>query len=235
MLEGDNLKKSERIMDQLLVRFFRNSGSYIAGVLAKTPVTPNAVSTFGLMLIIFASLLLASGSYGKQIAASFLLVFAVIIDFTDGSLAGMKGMSTEFGDWFDSMIDEVREFLVIFCLAYGLFRVTHDHAVWVFAFVLLGADALMMRAMVKFSKRVNMDEHASEVRGVIHSNPLFRMLKELISVRLLRYATLPVFTLCNATAAYLKFFAIYGMMIAVLFLVYCGFVLKKRDRKFERK
>ena len=39
----DNLKKTEKVMNQFLVKFFRKAGIALASHLERTPLTPNAV------------------------------------------------------------------------------------------------------------------------------------------------------------------------------------------------
>jgi phosphatidylglycerophosphate synthase len=230
-MHSNNLKDSEKVMNQFVVRFFRNSGNALASFLEGTPITPNALSIIGFLFVIAASFLLAKGNYALSLTASALLFLSIIIDFADGSLARKKGLVSEFGDWFDAMIDEAREFLVILALAWGLAGDQHEtRIIWVLAFFILGADALTMRAVTKFYNKVDSNAHMEEMKNAVQKNLFFGVIKELISVRLLRYVFFPIFALFGALFLYLAVFAFYGVVVCLGFLLYCGLALYRRNK-----
>ncbi len=82
----------------------------IAKLLARTRTTPNQISwaAFGLAVISFLSFI-----YDFNIAAGLLAQFSSIIDGVDGSLARLKGMSSDFGGFLDSIIDRYADVLVM--------------------------------------------------------------------------------------------------------------------------
>lgn len=76
-------KKAEDNLTRLLVR-----------PLARTSITPNAVSWFGLLLTLGAGALIVSEHF---IAAAFAVVVAGLFDMLDGALARSTNRVTKFG------------------------------------------------------------------------------------------------------------------------------------------
>jgi len=82
----------------------------IAKLLARTRITPNQISftSFGLAVLSFLSFI-----YNWNIAAGLLAQLSSIIDGVDGSLARLKGMSSDFGGFLDSILDRYADILII--------------------------------------------------------------------------------------------------------------------------
>ena len=85
----------------------------VARVIAKTRVTPNAITLFGFALNIGIACLLATG---HLFLSGFLVLFAGIFDLLDGALARVTGKSTKFGALLDSTIDRYSEAVLLFGL-----------------------------------------------------------------------------------------------------------------------
>jgi CDP-L-myo-inositol myo-inositolphosphotransferase len=82
----------------------------IAKLLTRTRITPNQISwtSFGLAVLSFLSFI-----YNWNIAAGLLAQLSSIIDGVDGSLARLKGMSSVFGGFLDSILDRYADILII--------------------------------------------------------------------------------------------------------------------------
>lgn len=81
-----------------------------ARLLAKTPVTPNqvTVAAFGIAVLSLVGFIL-----GHNIVAGLLAQLSSIVDGIDGSLARLKGISSPFGGFLDSVLDRYADILVI--------------------------------------------------------------------------------------------------------------------------
>ena len=88
----------------------RRVSNPIAKLLARTRITPNQISwtAFGL-----AVLSLLSFIYNWNIAAGLLAQLSSIIDGVDGSLARLKGISSAFGGFLDSILDRYADILIM--------------------------------------------------------------------------------------------------------------------------
>ena len=82
----------------------------IANLLARTRTTPNQISwvAFGLAVLSFLSFI-----YNLNIAGGLLAQLSSIIDGVDGSLARLKGMSSDFGGFLDSILDRYADILIM--------------------------------------------------------------------------------------------------------------------------
>ena len=87
----------------------------MARLLARTPATPNQVSV--------GALLVALGSMAAYIAGvgylgGILAQVSSIVDGADGDLARLKGMTSAFGGFFDSVLDRYADSAVLLGLTY---------------------------------------------------------------------------------------------------------------------
>jgi len=89
----------------------RNTTAYyltqpVARFLAKTPVTPNAITWFGFLLTLGAAALIITG---HLFAAGLVVLLAGFFDILDGALARQTNQTTHFGAVLDSTLDRLAE------------------------------------------------------------------------------------------------------------------------------
>ncbi len=82
----------------------------MARFLARTRITPNQISwsALGIALLSFISFV-----SGQNIIGGILAQLSSIVDGVDGSLARLKGMSSTFGGFLDSVLDRYADILII--------------------------------------------------------------------------------------------------------------------------
>ncbi len=99
----------------------RKMSEPMAHLLAKTKVTPNQMTwaAFGIALLSFISFVL-----GHNIIAGLLVQLSSIVDGIDGSLARLKGMTSEFGGFLDSVLDRYADILIV--LGLTLWSLSHE-------------------------------------------------------------------------------------------------------------
>jgi len=99
----------------------RKMSEPMAYLLAKTKVTPNQMTwtAFGIALLSFVSFVL-----GHNIIAGLLVQLSSIVDGIDGSLARLKSMTSEFGDFLDSVLDRYADILIV--LGLTLWSLSHE-------------------------------------------------------------------------------------------------------------
>ncbi len=99
----------------------RKMSEPMARLLAKTQVTPNQMTwaAFGIALLSFVSFIL-----GYNIIAGLLVQLSSIVDGIDGSLARLKGMTSEFGSFLDSVLDRYADILIV--LGLTLWSSSHE-------------------------------------------------------------------------------------------------------------
>jgi CDP-diacylglycerol--glycerol-3-phosphate 3-phosphatidyltransferase len=87
----------------------------IAAFLNSTGLTPNAVTLLGLAGTTAAAYLL---SQGKMTIGAIVLFLFVIVDVFDGTMARLRGESSDFGAFVDSVSDRYAEFITFGGLLY---------------------------------------------------------------------------------------------------------------------
>lgn len=78
----------------------------VVKLLAKTPLTPNAISWLGFLITIGAAALIGTG---HLLAAGVVVLFAGLFDMLDGALARATNKVTRFGGVLDSTLDRLSE------------------------------------------------------------------------------------------------------------------------------
>src|SRR5687767_12733815 len=80
-----------------------------AQIFVKTPITPNMLTLFGLVLNIGVAALLASG---HLVAGGIMVIVAGLFDMLDGALARITNRMSDFGAFLDSVVDRYSEAVV---------------------------------------------------------------------------------------------------------------------------
>ncbi len=82
----------------------------MARLLARTRLTPNQMTwgAFGIALLSCISFI-----FGQNIIGGLLAQLSSIVDGIDGSLARLKGMSSTFGGFLDSVLDRYADILIV--------------------------------------------------------------------------------------------------------------------------
>jgi CDP-L-myo-inositol myo-inositolphosphotransferase len=92
--------------------------------LVRTTVTPNQVSLASWVLSCVAAGLMALGGYPALAAGGALAQLASIIDGCDGEIARLKYSQSEFGGWFDAVLDRYADAFLLFGLMWHDFAST---------------------------------------------------------------------------------------------------------------
>ena len=123
----------EGVYDGFISRHInRKLSDPIARILAKTRLTPNQASwgAMGIAVFSFVSLVM-----GQNILGGILVQLSSVIDGVDGSLARLRGMTSVFGGFLDSVLDRYADALIV--LGMILWSVSHESypMVWLVGFL----------------------------------------------------------------------------------------------------
>jgi phosphatidylglycerophosphate synthase len=97
------------VISELVGARIRNYTLRVGEFLAGLGLTPNAVTTVGLLLNVLVAWIIARGDLGL---GGVLLLFASGFDMLDGAVARASGAITKFGGFLDSTIDRYSEAVV---------------------------------------------------------------------------------------------------------------------------
>lgn len=88
--------------------------------LRHTPLTPNALTTLGLLASLGAAWLMASGDRWRSAGGGTLFVLAVLVDHMDGEFARLTGLTSRFGHYYDHVAAGLGYVSLFVGLAIGL-------------------------------------------------------------------------------------------------------------------
>ena len=97
--------------------------------LARTRVTPNALTTSGVLLCGVASIIVLLENRNEILyywIATFVFIAGSILDILDGALARAGGKTTPFGAFLDSTTDRISEGFMLTAIAYIFARQGRD-------------------------------------------------------------------------------------------------------------
>jgi len=123
----------ETVYDGYISKYInRKASEPMARLLAKTRLTPNQATwgAFGIALLAFISFI-----FGLNIIGGLLVQLSSIVDGIDGSLARLKGMSSTFGGFLDSVLDRYADILIV--LGLTLWSLSHEAypGIWLASFL----------------------------------------------------------------------------------------------------
>ena len=123
----------------------------ISSYLLKTPVTPNQLTLFGLVIGAISGIYFAQGNYLGGLCGGVLLVFTAIWDCCDGDVARLKFMESDFGEYLDTLCDNIINVFIFVGIAIG---VSKEYGVLtsVIPFALLAIGGLSIFALIYFPR-----------------------------------------------------------------------------------
>jgi CDP-diacylglycerol--glycerol-3-phosphate 3-phosphatidyltransferase len=119
----------------------------VAGALARTPITPNALTIIGTVGMCAGALTLFPT--GHLFAGTMVCTFFVMADMLDGALARVKGTTGVFGAFLDSTLDRVADAAVFSGLAAWFVLGGHSRLMAGVALFCLVAGALVSYAKAR--------------------------------------------------------------------------------------
>lgn len=116
-------KPLSREADGLVAYFINRPCSLqISKRIANTPITPNMITAFGLIVGLAAAALVATGHPSAMLVAVILWQFSSMIDGVDGELARMRMSPSHGGEWFDTVADDITNITFMLGLGHGLYQ-----------------------------------------------------------------------------------------------------------------
>lgn len=216
--------------------FNRKISTRISGLLVKTPLTPNQLSISTMFLCFIASWFVAQTDYMSLALGGLLFQFASIVDGCDGEVAKMKFLGSQFGEWVDTVADNVSYLVFFSSFVYGMFAYSGDARVLTIAWVSLGSVTIAI-SMVYVYLRMSgsgsivsfMQAFSSEVpeekRGWFHR---FSERVKFASRRDFFAAMFCVLALFNARWLIFGAYAIGALTIAAAILFFVGHMMRSR-------
>jgi phosphatidylglycerophosphate synthase len=89
----------------------------IGGALVRAGITPNAITTAGMLLMIGCGWLIVDG---RPVLAGLLLIPVFFLDVIDGAAARVSGKVTVWGGFYDSSCDRISDGVLVSAIAYAV-------------------------------------------------------------------------------------------------------------------
>ncbi len=107
---------------------------WLTRYLVETPASPNQISVLSWILSCIAAVLFAVGGYAALAAGGTLAQLASIVDGCDGEVARLKRSQSDFGGWFDAILDRYADAFLLFGLTWHAFAASGGHFALVIGF-----------------------------------------------------------------------------------------------------
>jgi len=141
-----------KLRDKIQLGIYKVINPFVR-LLIKLGITPNGVTTIGLLLNIGVTVIFIFGAEDKPRGdfravgwAGALILFAGLFDMLDGQVARLGKMSSTFGALYDSVLDRYSELILFFGICYYLVA-KHYFLSSIFAFI-----AMIGSIMVSYTR-----------------------------------------------------------------------------------
>jgi len=149
--------------------FYRPLSGMISRRLVNYKITPNQISVFSFLCSVLAAVLFALGGYAALLIGGLLAQFAMVIDCCDGAVARLKFQITQYGGWFDAVLDRYADAFLLFGLMWHAYAEKPDSLILFTGFLaIIGSFALSYTA----------DKYDSLMRARISQTRGFRVGRE---------------------------------------------------------
>ena len=137
----------------ILLRYiYRPAARKLATLLIPTPVTPNMITLVSLLLIPLAATFTIFENLGSAVTAAIVVQVIWMLDLVDGYLARLKSTRSNFGYWFDTMVDTSFDATMAVAFTIGAIVATGDMiyaifgGIWLVGYTATHSDSLIRTA-----------------------------------------------------------------------------------------
>lgn len=120
--ERELVRRSGKETDGIFSTFNRRLCRPLVRGLAKTPITPNAITFIGLGVSLLSGYWYAQGYYAAYVLGGLLYFVSVLFDEMDGMLARLKFRESAFGCWLETFVDYASYVVLFVGMTIGLYR-----------------------------------------------------------------------------------------------------------------
>jgi phosphatidylglycerophosphate synthase len=216
------VKGRRKVWNPLSRYYVEPFGEYIGNLLAKTPITPNIVTSINVIGGCLASLLIFLGGPLNLIIFAVWVQLFHALDITDGQLARLKEQKTTFGAWYDRAGDRFVENIWIIAIAYVLFSQTNNaFYLWACIVLLFGKylySFLSLTTDIYYKDHVNKDKLKTQVKSGLLSKIFLFFIDQDVTLHFLS-----ITAIFNRFDVFLVFYSVYFNLIWIAYFGYYAF------------
>lgn len=161
------VKHSGKRLDGIHSKFNRWLCRPFVEVLARTRVTPNAVTLAGLCLAVASASFFARGTYLNAVAGALFFFMSGLADDADGMLARIKFADSSFGCWFEGFVDNASYVLLFLGVTLGLSAQGYWPALLLGGLSLLGCS-ISIAVIALQRRKATLPDHPNEYLGNVY-------------------------------------------------------------------
>jgi choline kinase/phosphatidylglycerophosphate synthase len=216
--------------------FNRKISTRISSLLAKTPLTPNQLSISTMFVCVIAAWFVSQPDYLGLAIGGILFQFASIIDGCDGEVAKLKFLGSQFGEWVDTVADNISYVVFFSAFVYGVYQYSGEARVFTVAWLALGSLVVAVSmiyvylwstgsgSIVSFARALS-NEVPVEKRGWFHR---FSERVKFASRRDFFAALFCVMAVANARWLIFWLYAVAALTISAAILFFVGHMMRTR-------
>lgn len=107
--------------EEFLMAFHRRFTFRLAKFLIRyDSITPNFLTSMSFVTTLISAFFFAVGQYWLSVGGAIILLIATSIDFLDGDVARLRGLSSKYGAWYDGLTDRIGFFFIIVAIVFAL-------------------------------------------------------------------------------------------------------------------
>ena len=110
----------------LYINTMRKLSKPIVKLFAYTNMTPNQISLLGLFLDFVAGYLISTGQFKLVVIGGIFIQISFVFDLVDGMVARLRGLTSSYGEWADTIMGDLGSFAIIFGFGIGGYRQTSE-------------------------------------------------------------------------------------------------------------
>ncbi len=115
----------------------RRVSKRISSILALTEISPNQISFTAFLLGLLSGILFAQGTKLPSIFGGILAQATSVIDGCDGEVARLRFKESNYGAWFDAVLDRYADAFIIVGMTYGAWISLDKPWIWLLGFLAL--------------------------------------------------------------------------------------------------
>ena len=128
----NKLPREARFFDVNCLWYFYNG--WMVRMLYSTPITPNQITVLSFFVGLLSMGFYVSGRSDSLVWGALFLYGKVLLDNLDGNLARVRGTSSRFGRFLDSITDFLVTVMIYIGISFYLVRTTDDNGFWFLGF-----------------------------------------------------------------------------------------------------
>ena len=153
------LKQAEKILCKNLIKptdgpvsrlLNRPISIFLSRYLVKLNISPNSLSLFAFLGCALSAFFFSTGAYPNFIIAGILAQIFSILDGCDGEVARLTFRCSEYGAWFDAVLDRYADALIILGMVLGDWKLHMRPSVWTVGFFALLGSLMISYTAIKY-------------------------------------------------------------------------------------